>query len=464
MLTTLRRIATLALLSTICLTAGQRQETATTNAIKIPIESYTLPNGLTVILSPDHSTPTIAVAVWYHVGSKNETPGRTGFAHLFEHVMFTGSGHVPYGLHDKFTEGVGGSNNGTTSNDRTVYFETVPSNYLETALWLESDRMGYLLDTLDIAKLNAQRDVVKNERRQSYDNQPYGRAPEIISQAMYPATHPYSWPVIGSMADLSAASEDDVKNFFRSYYAPNNAFLSIVGDFDPSEAKAMVVKYFGEFSRAKPVQRPAAAPVTLSAEKRLVYEDRVQIPRLYIVWPTVGRDNDDRFALEVLDAITAGPRTARLTKALVYDQQAAATVGTSQDSNENAGEFDVILTPRPGHSLTELEQSTDAILERLKREGPTDEEIQRAVAGLELQFVSSLQSNLGKAMRFADGAGIYGNAGQYQIEYAKSLAVTAADVKRVANKYLTRGRIVLSVVPIGKADQASKPEENQPVK
>ena len=464
MLTTLRRIATLALLSTICLAAAQRQETATTNAIKIPIESYSLPNGLTVILSPDHSTPTIAVAVWYHVGSKNETPGRTGFAHLFEHVMFTGSGHVAYGLHDKFTEGVGGSNNGTTSNDRTVYFETVPSNYLETALWLESDRMGYLLDTLDIAKLNAQRDVVKNERRQSYDNQPYGRAPEIISQAMYPATHPYSWPVIGSMADLSAASEDDVKNFFRSYYAPNNAFLSIVGDFDPSQAKAMAVKYFGEFSRAKPVQRPAAAPVTLSAEKRLVYEDRVQIPRLYIVWPTVGRDNDDRFALEVLDAITAGPRTARLTKALVYDQQAAATVGTSQDSNENAGEFDVILTPRPGHSLTELEQSSDTILERLKREGPTDEEIQRAVAGLELQFVSGLQSNLGKAMRFADGAGIYGNAGQYQTEYAKSLAVTAADVKRVANKYLTRGRIVLSVVPISKADQASKPEENQPVK
>jgi zinc protease len=463
-LTTLRRIATLALLSTICLGAAQRQQTTTTDAIKIPIESYSLPNGLTVILSPDHSTPTIAVAVWYHVGSKNETPGRTGFAHLFEHVMFTGSGHVAYGLHDKFTEGVGGSNNGTTSNDRTVYFETVPSNYLETALWLESDRMGYLLDTLDIAKLNAQRDVVKNERRQSYDNQPYGRAPEIISQAMYPATHPYSWPVIGSMADLSAASEDDVKNFFRSYYAPNNAFLSIVGDFDPSQAKAMVVKYFGEFSRAKPVQRPAAAPVTLSAEKRLVYEDRVQIPRLYIVWPTVGRDNDDRFALEVLDAITAGPRTARLTKALVYDQQAAATVGTSQDSNENAGEFDVILTPRPGHSLTELEQSSDTILERLKREGPTDEEIQRAVAGLELQFVSGLQSNLGKAMRFADGAGIYGNAGQYQIDYAKSLAVTAADVKRVANKYLTRGRIVLSVVPIGKADQASKPEENQPVK
>ena len=208
------------------------------SAIKIPFESYTLPNGLTVILAADHATPTVAVTVWYHVGSKNETLGRTGFAHLFEHVMFTGSGHVPYGLHDNLTEGVGGSNNGTTSNDRTTYYETVPSNYLEDSLWLESDRMGFLLDTLDTNKLNAQRDVVKNERRQGIDNQPYGMANEILSGAMYPPSHPYSWPVIGSMKDLSAASEEDVKNFFRLYYAPNNAFLSIAGDFQPSAARA----------------------------------------------------------------------------------------------------------------------------------------------------------------------------------------------------------------------------------
>ena len=184
--------------------------------INIPFERYTLPNGLTVILSQDRATPTVAVNVWYHVGSKNEAPGRTGFAHLFEHVMFTGSGHVPYGLHDKLTEGVGGTNNGTTSNDRTTYYETIPSNYLESALWIEADRMGFLLDTLDLAKLNAQRDIVKNERRQSLDNQPYGRAGELLSQATYPASHPYSWDVIGSMEDLSAASEEDVKNFFRS--------------------------------------------------------------------------------------------------------------------------------------------------------------------------------------------------------------------------------------------------------
>jgi zinc protease len=389
---------------------------------------------------------------------------RTGFAHLFEHVMFTGSGHVPYGLHDKYTEGVGGGNNGTTSNDRTVYYETIPSNYLETALWLESDRMGYLLDTLDLTKLDAQRDVVKNERRQSVDNQPYGRAFEILSQAIYPPSHPYSWSVIGSMTDLSAASEEDVKNFFRLYYAPSNAFLSIAGDFDAAQTKAWVTRYFGDFVRGKAVSRPAAAPVTLDKEQRLVYEDRVQIPRLYIVWPTVGVNSDDRFALQVLDAITAGPRTSRLTKALVYEQQTAASVGTSQSSSENVGQFEITITPRPGHSLTELEAASDAIFERLKAEGPTAEEIQRATAGLELQFVSGLQSNLGKALRLADGAGLHNNAGQYQTDYTKSLAVTAADVKRVANKYLTRGRVVLSIVPMGKTDQAAKPAESKSVK
>ena len=198
---------------------------SSSGAIRVPFEKYTLPNGLTVILAQEHSTPTVAVEVLYHVGSKNETRGRTGFAHLFEHVMFTGSGHVPYGLHDKYTEGVGGGNNGNTTNDFTQYYETVPSNYLEHALWLESDRMGWLLDALDVAKYNAQRDIVQNERRQSVDNQPYGRSDEIISAAMYPKTHPYSWPVIGSLADLQAASVEDVKAFFRLYYAPNNATL-----------------------------------------------------------------------------------------------------------------------------------------------------------------------------------------------------------------------------------------------
>jgi zinc protease len=436
---------------------------AGSDAIKIPFETYTLPNGLTVITSIDRTTPTVAVNVWYHVGSKNEVTGRTGFAHLFEHVMFTGSGHVPYGLHDKLTEGVGGGNNGTTSNDRTTYYETVPSNYLESALWLESDRMGFLLDSLDLAKLNAQRDIVKNERRQSMDNQPYGRASEILSQATYPASHPYSWDVIGSMADLSAATEDDVKNFFRLYYAPNNAFLAIVGDFDPAQVKTWAQKYFDDIPRGKPITRPTVAPVTLDAERRLVFEDRVQVPRLYVQWPTVGEKSDDRFALDVLSAILTGPRTARLTKALVYDKQSAASVNAFQNTNEDVGEFGVIITPRPGNSLTDLEQAADAVIEKIKTEGPTAEEMQKAKAGEELAFIRGLESNLGKAMRLCDGAGFHGEPGYFKTEYDNGQSVTADDVKRAANKYLTKGRVVLSVVPEGKADQAAKPGESKKV-
>jgi zinc protease len=433
---------------------------ASSDTLRLPFETFTLPNGLTVILSPDKTTPTVAVNVWYKVGSKNEVVGRTGFAHLFEHVMFTGSGNVPYGVHDKYTEGVGGSNNGTTNNDRTTYYETIPSNYLESALWLEADRMGFLLDALDLAKLNAQRDIVKNERRQRVDNQPYGRAGEILTHAMYPAGHPYSWDVIGSMADLSAASEEDVKDFFRLYYAPNNAFVAIVGDFDAAQAKAWVTKYFADIPRGKPITRPKVEPVALRAEKRLVYEDRVQVPRLYLDWPTIGENNDDRFALDVLATILAGPRTARITKALVYDEQSASAVQVFQSTNEDVGDFAVILTPRPGHDLTNLEAATDAIIDRLKKEGPTAEEIQKATAGEELNFVRSLESNLGKAFRLTDGAGYHGDAGYFRTEYKKTLSVTADDVKRVANKYLTSGRVVLSVVPMGKLDQAAKPDQS----
>ena len=433
------------------------------SAIKIPFEKYELPNGLTVILSPDKSTPTVAVDLWYHVGSKNEQVGRTGFAHLFEHVMFTGSGHVPYGLHDKLTEGIGGSNNGTTSNDRTTYYETVPSNYLESALWLEADRMGWLLETLDLEKLNQQRDVVKNERRQGVDNQPYGRAREILAEHTYPASHPYSWDVIGSMTDLSAATGDDVKNFFKLYYAPNNAILTIVGEFDAAQTKAWVQKYFGDVPRGAAISRPAVSPVKLDKEVRLVYEDKVPVPRLYVQWPTVGEKSEDRFALQVLDAITAGPRTTRLTKALVYDQQAATNVGTSQNTNEDVGEFLMTITPRPGHTLTELEAAADTILDTLKMDGPTVEEIQRASAGLEAAFLSGLQSNLGKSFTLADGFGFHNDPAQFKTDYDRLLRVTPADVKRVANTYLTKGRVVLSIVPLGQVNQASKPAESKKV-
>ena len=438
--------------------AAQRQQTRAGDAIRIANETYTLPNGLTVVLAPEHSTPTVAVSMWYHVGSKNEVPGRTGFAHMFEHVMFTGSGNVPYGVHDRLTEGVGGQNNGFTTNDETVYWETVPSNYLEPMLWIEADRMGFLLDKLDSAKFVAQRDVVQNERRQSYDNQPYSRAPEIITSAIYPSTNPYSWPTVGYMSDLRQATVDDVKMFFRSYYAPGNATLAIVGDFSPADAKRWITKYFGGLPRGKTVTRPAARPGALTREKRLVFEDRVQVPRLYVVWPTVGAKAADNYALDALASVLAGSRTARLTKALVYDRQSAASALALQQNREDVGEFVFMMTPRPGHTLAELEATTDSVVERLKHEGPTTDEVQRALAGIEFAFVQGLEGNLGKAMLLSSSQAYFGDPSHYRIEYAKLKAVTAADIKRVANTYLGPGRVVLSVVPEGKTDLASKPE------
>ena len=459
MQTTIQRITSAVVLLLTVFAAGRPAAQGKPDPIRIPFEVYTLPNGLTSILSVDKSTPTVTVSAWYHVGSKNELPGRTGFAHLFEHVMFTGSGHAGYGEHDRLTNGVGGSNNGTTDNDRTYYYESVPSNYLESTLWLEADRMGFLLDTLDLAKLNAQRDIVKNERRQGVDNVPYGRAREIISATLYPKGHPYSWDVIGSMDDLSAASEEDVKNFFRLYYAPNNAFIAIVGDFDPAQAKTWLRKYFSDLPKGSAIVRPALAAVTLAAERRIVYEDRVPLPRLYITWPTAGVKSADEPALSILGSILSGSRTARLTKALVYDEQVATQASSGQSSNEDAGEFTVTLSPRPGYALNDLLSAADAIVDRLKADGPTAEELQKATANRELAFLNGIQSNLGKARLLTEGAGYYGDPGNFKKDYQATLAVTAADVKRVANKYLTKGRVVLSVVPAGKTDLAAKGSE-----
>lgn len=430
-------------------------------AINIPFEKYTLKNGLSVVLSEDHSTPTVAVEVIYHVGSKNEIPGHTGFAHMFEHVMFTGSGHVPYGMHDRFTEGVGGSNNGQTFYDWTRYWETDPSNYLETTLWLESDRMGFLLDSLDETKFKAQRDIVKNERRQSNDNQPYARDGEVISLAMYPNGHPHSWPVIGAMSDLTGATVDDVKRFFRLYYAPNNATLSIVGDINTARTKALIQKYFGDIPRGQPIVRPKLGPTALTGEKRLTFEDRVQIPRLTIRWPSADQASEDAPALQMLARVLTGSRTARLTKPMVYDAQSAANVGASQNGFEGIGEFNVFATPRPGHSLTELETQIDSILARVKKDGPTKEELDRAKAGQQFAFINGLQSNLGKAFELAQDQTFYNDPSYtFRVEYPRLQAVTPADVKRVANKYLGNVRVVLSNVPMGKTELASHADKS----
>jgi zinc protease len=453
-------LALVAFVSANLVAQGARPAAASNDAVRIPFERYTLPNGLTVILSPDRSVPTVAVDVWYHVGSKNEVPGRTGFAHMFEHVMFTGSGNVPYGMHDRMTEGVGGFNNGSTSTDRTNYYESIPANYLETSIWMEADRMGFLLDSLDEKKFIAQRDIVQNERRQGVDNQPYGRAFEIMTVAIYPSTNPYSWPIVGYMSDLQSATVEDVKSFFRLYYAPGNATLAIVGDFDPAQVKTLVSKYFKDLPKGDAITRPTVTPPRMTAEKRLVYEDRVQLPQLYMRWPTVGSKHNDSHALNVLGQILTAGRTARLTKTLVYDQQAAASVNAGQASRELLGDFGIQITPRPGNTLTSLEATTDSVIERLKREGPTAEEMQRALAGIEYRFVSQLEDNLGKAEMLLTGSVFHGDAGYYRRQYSALKGVTAGDVKRVANTYLGAGRVVLSIVPTGKTDQASKPSES----
>jgi zinc protease len=436
--------------------AAQQPARPSASAIDIPFQKYVLPNGLTVVLAENHATPLVAVEVMYHVGSKNEVVGRTGFAHMFEHVMFTGSGHVPYGLHDKYTEGVGGGNNGTTSFDWTLYYETIPSNYLETALWLESDRMGFLLDSLDEAKFRAQRDIVKNERRERTDNIPYARDYEIVANILYPKNHPYSWPTIGSMADLSNATVEDVKRFFRLYYAPNNATLVIVGDFDAAKTKTWITKYFGDLPKGAPIVRPRIGAHALTAEKRITFEDRVQVPQLTINWPSVGVKSDDQPALDVLSDVLGNTRVARINKALVYDKQTAASIFVFQNPIEDAGQFQVIATPRPGHTLTELEAQIDSLIDQIKREGPTADELKRVKAGQQRSFFENLETNYGKMRQMADDQTFFNDPSHsWRVSYPKTQAVTPDDVKRVANKYLGKTRIVLSTVPVGKTDLAA---------
>lgn len=425
------------------------------SAPRIPVETFVLPNGLTVLLSVDHSTPVVAVDVEHHVGSKNEEVGRTGFAHLFEHVLFTGSGHVPYGLHDKLTEGVGGSNNGSTNSDKTNFYETVPSNYLETELWLESDRLGWLLDALDLNKLNAQRDIVKNERRQSYDNVPFGRVGEIMDSYMYPEGHPYHWPVIGSMEDLSNASEADVKSFYRKWYGPDNTVLVIVGDFDPAQAKRWVTKYFGEIPRGPAIKRPTVAPASLAAPLRFVYEDNVSQPQLFISWPGVGARSKDDAALSIMGTILTGDRTQWLQQEFVYKRKWASQISLRSGSNDDAGTIDMTVVPTPGTDLTKLEKAIDSVIVQFAIAGPTAEQMKKATARFESQSYSRLQSMLGKAMTLASGWITHNDPQHYAVELAEALAVTPADVRRVAGQYLTYKRIVLSAVPMGKKELAS---------
>lgn len=410
---------------------------------------FRLPNGLRVIFHEDRSTPIVAVNIWYHVGSKNETPGKTGFAHLFEHMMFQGSKNYDDDYFKPIQE-AGGTLNGSTNADRTNYWEVVPSNFLELALFMEADRMGGLLDALTEEKLNNQREVVKNEKRQNYDNRPYGLVPARIAEVMYPPTHPYHWLTIGSLADLDAASMEDVKAFFRRFYTPNNASLAIAGDFDPREARRWVEKYFGPIARGPRVERVAAPQPRLDREIRQTMEDRVSLSRLYITWHSVPQWTPDDAALDVLARILGGGKSSRLYKSLVYERQIAQDIFSSNFSREIAGQFQIVATAKPGRSLDELERAINAELDRIKSQGPTREEVERAYNAIEANFIYGLQTVGGfggKSDQLNQYAIFLNDPGYFEKDLARYRRVTTQDVQRVARTYLTDKRFVLNVVP-----------------
>ncbi len=413
---------------------------------KLNYEEFKLKNGLRVIMHRDPSTPIVAVNLWYHVGSKNEVVGKTGFAHLFEHMMFQGSKNYNDDYFKPLQE-AGANINGSTNPDRTNYFEVVPSNFLELALFMEADRMGGLLEAMTQEKLDNQRDVVKNERRQRYDNQPYGTAFEKIFAQMFPPGHPYNWTTIGSLEDLSAASMDDVKAFFRQYYTPNNTSLVIAGDFDPKQAKQWVEKYFGPIPAGTDITRPNPAAPKLTDEVRKTYEDSVQLPRLYMVWHSSPAYSADEAPLDILSSILTSGRGSRLQSNLVYDKQIAQDVGAFNYALEAGGMFITQSTAKPGKTLEEIEKEINAEIERLKNEPPTAEEMARALNSIESQTVLGMQTVLGKADQMNAYTTFVGRPDYFQTDLDRYRKVTPADVQRVAKNYLNGNRFVMQFVP-----------------
>lgn len=419
--------------------------------LAVPYREFTLPNGLHVILHRDTSVPVVTVNVWYHVGSGSEKPGRTGFAHLFEHLMFEGSKHVPEGAFDSWLEGAGADNNGSTTPDRTNYYIDGPSNALELMLFLDSDRMGYLLDTMTPATVDGQRDVVKNERRQSYENRPYGMAELELDGMLFPKGHPYSWSTIGSMEDLTAASHEDVQEFFRTFYAPNNASLVVAGDIDYDETKALVEKWFGEIPRGKPVM-PVAPPAAMLTEvTRKTMTDEVQLARLYLGWLTPAAFRPGDAALDVIASLLSGGKNSRLYKRLVYEMQIAQDVQAYQQSQALGSTFMVVATARPGKSLDEIEQVIDEEIDRLAAAPPEGREMARVMNQIEATFLRRAErvgGFYGKADQLNSYYTATGTPDFFEEDLARYRALDATDISSAVASFLPRGRRVeLTVLP-----------------
>jgi zinc protease len=424
--------------------------------IDLPFTKRTLTNGLDVIVHEAHHVPIVAVNLWYHVGSKNEQPGRTGFAHLFEHLMFEGSANHDSGYFAPL-QAAGGQLNGSTNADRTNYWEVVPTNAVDLALWMESDRMAYLLPALTKERFETQRDVVLNERRQNYENRPYGLAMMAVVATLFPPDHPYHWMTIGSADDIKAMEFEDVREFFRTYYRPANASLVLAGDIATSEGFDLAERYFGDIpAGVRPA--PVRASASLDTEVRLVLEDRVELPRLYFGWHTPAMFEPGDAELDLAADMLANGKTARLYQTLVYERRVALDVSAAQQSREIAGFFVLAVTAAPGASLADLAAAVDEEIGRLHAGGPTSAEMERAEAQAEAQFVYHLQTVGGFGGK-SDQLNAYnvmrGDPGFFGRDLDRYRQATPEGVRDAARRYLTPGgRVVLSVVPRGRASEA----------
>ena len=431
----------------------------------IAFECLTLDNGLDVLIHEDFDCPIVAVNVWYHVGSKNEKPGRTGFAHLFEHLMFEGSQHHDRGYFHPLQE-AGASLNGSTNADRTNYWQVVPANALELALWMESDRMGYLLPALTEAKFANQRDVVLNERRQNYENRPYGLASMAVLGALYPPEHPYHWLTIGAAEDLRAAKLDDVKSFFETYYRPRNASIAVAGHVDVTTAFSLVSDYFSEIDGGG--DTPAVEykpPPARTAETRLLLEDRVELPRIYMGWHSPAMFADGDAELDLVADLLSGGKTSRLYRTLVYEQRIATEVGASQNSREIGSFFQIVATAAPGRTLSELERAISKELTSFADRGPTATEMERCLAQAEAHFIYRLQTVGGFGGK-SDQLNAYnvfvGDPNFFERDLDRYRTARAATLQQTAAQWLRpEARVVLSVVPRGRMALALT--DSQPV-
>ncbi|HOI30693.1 MAG TPA: pitrilysin family protein [Melioribacteraceae bacterium] len=415
--------------------------------LKINYEKFSLPNGLEVILYPDPSSPIVSINIWYRVGSANEKPGKTGFAHLFEHMMFQGSQNVPKEGHFKYIQEAGGTLNGSTSIDRTNYYESVPANYLELLLWLESDRMGFLLPALTQDKLDNQKDVVMNERRQRYENQPYGQAWEILFSNLFTNDHPYSWPTIGWMDDIAKFELNDVRNFFSTYYAPNNASLVLGGNFDINTSVKLIGKYFGEIQRSNSIPSINSPGQKLKETNRIIHKDSVQLPRLYMAWHSDKAFGPDDAALDILADILSSTKNSRLQKNLLYDNQIALDVSSFQYSARLAGSFIIVSTAKPGVEIEKIKAEILKEIDFLISNGISDEELLRAKNSYKSAFIYSLQ----KLDTIVDHINHYNyflnEPDSFIFDLNRYEKVTARDVINAAEKILNKPYTELNIIP-----------------